>query len=38
MAADGIPVFRLDDGSLYKDINAIISLGVKVHLDQQITA
>ncbi len=37
MAADGIPVFRLDDGSLYKDINAIISLGVKVHLDQQMS-
>ncbi len=38
MAADGIPVFRLDDGSLYKDINAIVSLGVKVHLNQEITA
>ncbi len=38
MAADGIPVFRLDDGSLAKDIDAIISLGVEVHLNQHISA
>ena len=38
MAADGIPVFRLDDGSLQKDIDGIIALGVKVHLNVRITA
>lgn len=37
MAADGIPVFRLDDGRLKKDIDGIISLGVKVHLNHEIT-
>jgi len=31
MAADGIPSFRLDDGSLTKDINAILGLGVRLH-------
>jgi putative selenate reductase len=39
MAADGIPVFRLDDGSLSRDIDAIIALGVRlhtgVHIDKQ---
>jgi len=39
MAADGIPVFRLDDGSLSRDIDAIIGLGVRlhtgVHIDKQ---
>ncbi|MFK5925472.1 MAG: FAD-dependent oxidoreductase, partial [Desulfuromusa sp.] len=38
MAADGIPVFRLDDGSLQKDIDGIIFLGVKVHMNEQISA
>jgi len=38
MASDGIPVFRLDDGSLKKDIDAIINLGVKVNLNTKITA
>ncbi len=37
MAADGIPVFRLDDGSLAKDIDNIISLGVNVHTNTPIT-
>lgn len=37
MAADGIPVFRLDDGSLNKDIEAIIALGVKVNTNTSIT-
>ena len=36
MAADGIPVFRLDDERLKKDIDGIISLGVKVHLNSPI--
>ncbi len=37
MAADGIPVFRLDDDRLKKDIDGIISLGVKVHLNSPIS-
>ncbi len=37
MAADGIPVFRLDDERLKKDIDAIIALGVKTHLGARIT-
>lgn len=31
MAADGIPVFRLDDGSLQKDIDRILGLGARLH-------
>lgn len=38
MAADGIPVFRLDDGSLEKDIRAILDLGVNLHTSQTIDA
>jgi putative selenate reductase len=38
MAADGIPVFRLDDDRLNKDIDGIIALGVKVHLNARITS
>ncbi len=38
MAADGIPVFRLDDERLKKDIDGIIDLGVKVHLSSKITS
>jgi len=37
MAADGIPVFRLDDKRLKKDIDSIIDLGVKVHLNTPVT-
>jgi len=37
MAADGIPVFRLDDGSLKKDIANIKSLGVKIHFNTPVT-
>ncbi len=37
MAADGIPVFRLDDDRLKKDIDGIIALGVKTHLNTRIT-
>ncbi len=36
MAADGIPVFRLDDGSLSRDIDAIIALGVRLHIGVHI--
>lgn len=38
MASDGIPVFRLDDGSLAKDIDNILSLGVKVYKNTPITS
>jgi putative selenate reductase len=31
MASDGIPVFRLDDGSLQKDIDRILALGASLH-------
>ena len=37
MAADGIPVFRLDDGRLQKDIDGILKLGVTVHRDTPVT-
>ncbi len=37
MAADGIPVFRLDDERLKKDIDGILSLGVKTHLNSRIS-
>ncbi len=30
-ASDAIPTFRLDDDSIKKDIDAILSLGVKIH-------
>ena len=36
MAADGIPVFRLDDDRLKKDIDGILALGVKTHLNSRI--
>ncbi|MCP3874594.1 MAG: putative selenate reductase subunit YgfK [Desulfobacteraceae bacterium] len=36
MAADAIPCFRLDDLSIQKDIDRIISLGVKVHYGQTV--
>ena len=36
MAADGIPVFRLDDGSLSRDIDAIIALGARLHTGVRI--
>ncbi len=37
MAADAIPSFRLDDLSIQKDIDRIISIGVKVHYGQLVT-
>ena len=36
MAADGIPVFRLDDDSLKKDIDGILALGVNIHYGSKI--
>ena len=36
MAADAIPSFRLDDLSIQKDIDRIISMGVKVRYDARI--
>jgi putative selenate reductase len=36
MAADGIPIFRLDDDSLKKDIEGIVALGVKIHYGSKI--
>ena len=36
MAADGIPVFRLDDDSLKTDIERILALGVKIHYGSRI--
>lgn len=36
MAADGIPAFRLDDGSLKKDIDFILSMGATLHTGQKI--
>ncbi|MBW1616593.1 MAG: putative selenate reductase subunit YgfK [Deltaproteobacteria bacterium] len=38
MAADGIPLFRLDKKSLDKDINAILALGVKAYTNKKIDA
>jgi len=35
-ASDAIPTFRLDDESIKKDIDAILSLGVKIHYSTQI--
>ena len=37
-ASDAIPEFRLDDASIKKDIDAILSLGVKIHYDTRIDA
>lgn len=37
MAADGIPIFRLDEERLQKDIEGILALGVNVHLSTPIT-
>ncbi len=37
MAADGIPDFRLDNGSLKKDIEGIVALGVKIHYSSKIS-
>ena len=37
MAADAIPVFRLDDDSLKKDIDAIVDMGVQVHYGETIS-
>jgi putative selenate reductase len=37
MAADGIPIFRLDDDSLKKDIQGILALGVKIHYGSKIS-
>lgn len=36
MAADAIPSFRLSDQSLAKDIDGILSLGVKLHLNHRV--
>lgn len=36
MAADGIPLFRLDEESLKQDIDGILSLGVQVHYNEEI--
>ena len=36
MAADAIPSFRLDDGSLKKDIDNILSLGVNLQLNHPV--
>jgi putative selenate reductase len=38
MAADGIPSFRLDDGSLKKDIAGILALGVNIHYGSAINS
>ncbi len=35
-ASDAIPTFRLDDDSIKKDIDAILSLGVKIHYSAAI--
>ena len=36
MAADGIPVFRLDDESLGRDISGILATGVNIHYGTKI--
>lgn len=38
MASDGIPVFRLDDESLHKDIDRILALGVRLHTGVKVDA
>jgi len=37
-ASDAIPAFRLDEASIRKDIDAILSLGVKIYYDTRIDA
>jgi putative selenate reductase len=37
-ASDAIPEFRLDAGSVQKDIDGIVSLGVEIHTDNAIDA
>jgi putative selenate reductase len=36
MASDAIPAYRLDDGSLKKDIDRILGLGVRLHTDVRV--
>ena len=36
MASDGIPVFRLDDHSLQKDVDRILALGARLHTGVQV--
>ena len=36
MASDGIPVFRLDDHSLQKDVDRILALGARLHTGVRI--
>jgi putative selenate reductase len=36
MAADGIPIFRLDDASLKTDIDGILATGVRIHYGSRI--
>ncbi len=36
MASDAIPAFRLDDGSLKKDIDRILELGVRLHTSVRV--
>ena len=36
MAADAIPIFRLDEQSLKKDIEGIVALGVRIHYGSKI--
>jgi putative selenate reductase len=38
MAADGIPLFRLDNESLEKDMEAILSLGVRIQYGEGVDA
>jgi putative selenate reductase len=38
MAADGIPVFRLDDESLARDVDRILATGVNIHYGTRIDA
>ncbi len=38
MASDGIPVFRLDDESLKKDVDRILALGVTLHTGVRVDA
>jgi putative selenate reductase len=38
MAADGIPLFRLDEECLKRDIDGILSLGVRLHTNERIDA
>ncbi|HIP40158.1 MAG TPA: putative selenate reductase subunit YgfK [Desulfocapsa sulfexigens] len=36
MASDGIPVFRLDNDSLNKDVNRILALGARLHTCEKV--